>query len=105
MIVPTARDHFVAAVDAINHFYGRPDIPIGLSVVPETVGSDDSNPTLADTDQFPSEKTNDTVPDSTVLYRELLHNAPRKVTIAVVGFQSPISEFLESSAVAQETLA
>ena len=98
VITSTTGDHVVAAAAAINHYYGRPDIPVGLSVYERLGGTDDFAPTLADTDQFPSDKTNATAPNSTALYRELLHNAPRKVTIAVIGNMGPISEFLNSPA-------
>ena len=98
VITSTVGPHVVAAAAAINHYYGRPNIPVGLSVDPINHSNDDYAPTLADTTQFPSNKTNATAPNSTTLYRKLLHEAPRKVTIVVVGFQGPISALLDSPA-------
>jgi hypothetical protein len=96
IITSTTGSHVVGAIDAINHFYGRPSIPIGLSVVPNTVSHDDFAPTLANKNIFPSVKVNSTVPNSTALYRQLLHEATNPITIAVVGYQNPLAEFLKS---------
>ncbi len=97
VITSTTGDYVVAAADAINHYYGRPHIPIGLSVVKkDQVG--DYTPALADTDTFPSQQTNETAYDSTTLYRKLLHEAERPVRIVVIGYQGPLSAFLESEA-------
>ncbi|MEX2381958.1 MAG: hypothetical protein WD490_06215, partial [Opitutales bacterium] len=97
VITSTTGEYVVAAVDAVNHYYGRSHIPIGLSVVEkDQVGG--FTPVLADTNQFPSRQTNETAYDSTTLYRNLLHEAERPVRIAVIGYQSPLSAFLDSEA-------
>jgi hypothetical protein len=98
VITSTVGSSVVAAADAINHYYGRPHIPVGLSVDLVNHTNDDYAPTLADTTQFPSNKTNATAPSSTALYRQLLYNAPRTVTIVVVGFHGPISALLDAPA-------
>jgi hypothetical protein len=98
VITSTTGPAVVAAIDAVNHFYGRPHIPIGLSVVADTTSHDRFAPALADTSSYPSRQTNDTAPTSTALYRRLLHEADRPVSIAVVGFMGPLSEFLDSQA-------
>ena len=98
VIASTTGPHIVGAIDAINHYYGRPDIPIGLSPVENEVSDDFFAPTLADTAKYPSVQFNATAPDSTRLYRQLLRDAEAPVTIAVVGFQGPISALLDSPA-------
>lgn len=98
VIASTTGPHVVAAIDAINHYYRRPDIPIGLTPVENDVGEDDFAPTLADTERFPGSRTNDTALDSTTLYRRLLWESADPVTIAVIGFQGPVSALLDSPA-------
>jgi len=97
VITSTRNEHVVAAVDAVNHHYGRPNIPIGLA----DNGVRHRGPfvkTLADTDRFPSRRRSETAEDSTTVYRRLLHDAERPVTIAVIGYQSSLSAFLKSEA-------
>lgn len=96
VIASTAGSHVVAAIDAINHFYGRPDVPIGLASRANTIGSDDFAPILADPSRFPNDETNETAPDATSLYRRLLWEADDPVTIVVIGFQTALSTFLDS---------
>ena len=98
VVTSTYGHPIVAAIDAVNHYYGRPDIPIGHVGEDGVDHGSQFTPYLADTDNFPSQQTNDSVPHSTQLYRELLHNAEEPVNIAVIGFQSAISHFLDSEA-------
>jgi len=90
----------VAAIDAVNHYYDRPDIPIGLGAVANTGGSGDDQyaPTLAEPSRYPSDQTNATAPDSTALYRRLLHESPQPVTIVVIGYYNSIAHFMNSPA-------
>lgn len=97
VIASTSGPDVVAAIDAINHFHRRPEIPIGLSPIPDTTGDDDYAPFLAA--HFPHRQTNATVPESTLLYRRLLAGAPDgSVTLVVIGAQSPLRLLLDSSA-------
>ncbi|NBC29114.1 MAG: hypothetical protein GVY29_03880 [Spirochaetes bacterium] len=96
VIASTTGPHVVGAIDAINHFYGKPDIPIALTETSNRVGSDDFAPTLADTSRFPSDETNRTAPEATILYRRLLWEAEEPITIVVIGFQTALAAFLES---------
>lgn len=102
-IATTTGRHVVGAIDAVNIHYGRPDIPIGVIAAEKglntTLNSDDFASTLANPRNFVSDQTNATAPDSTALYRQLLHRAPdRGVTIIVVGGQTAIHRLLKSPA-------
>jgi inosine-uridine nucleoside N-ribohydrolase len=101
-VATTTGPHVVAAMDAVNTYYGRPDIPIGLTIPggpSPTPGSDDYAPVLANTRAFVSTQTNTNAPESTALYRQLLHAAPtNSVAIVVVGGQTAIHRLLQSGA-------
>jgi predicted methyltransferase len=89
----------VAGIHAINTWYGRGDVPIGLSPVDDQRFTDHYVPVIGDTAHFPSSQTNDTAPDSTTLYRKLLHAAPDKgVKIIVIGGQTCVGRLLDSEA-------
>lgn len=98
VITSTNAPHVVGAIDAINHYYGRPDLPIGLMEGNILVGSDYFAPTLADQARFPSDLTNATAPKATALYRKLLYESDSKVVIAVIGYQESLRRLLESTA-------
>ncbi|MBF0430347.1 MAG: hypothetical protein HQK83_03655 [Fibrobacteria bacterium] len=98
MALSTSNPTGASAMDVINHYYGRPDIPIGvlkdLELTPESRYTD----TL--TLRFP----HDTGPyseltDATEMYRRILARAPdSSVTFAVVGFTANMAKLLKSSA-------
>lgn len=102
-IATTTGPHVVAAMDAVNTYYGRPKIPVGL-ITPQSGldtlrGPDDYAPVLANTRVFLSQQTNTNAPEATALYRQLLHAAPtNSVTIVVVGGQTAIHRLLQSGA-------
>ncbi len=101
VIGTTSGPNLVAAIDAVNTYYGRPNIPIGLATNPPngTFGSDDYTHALANPLRYPSQKTNATAPESTALYRQLLSQAPdNSVKIVVIGGQTAISRLLDSPA-------
>ncbi|MEM1359963.1 MAG: hypothetical protein AAGF89_17280, partial [Bacteroidota bacterium] len=60
----------VSAIDAVNTFYGHPDIPIGRRAgeAQET----DWNHSRPIADKLPHDATVDNVPEATMLYRKLL---------------------------------
>jgi hypothetical protein len=81
------------AVDVVNTYYGRPDIPIGLA--------DASAPSFPSTytAEIASSFANEQVPNPTAtsLYRQLLATQPdRSVTIVSVGFTSNLDDLLLS---------
>ncbi len=83
-----------AAVDVINTYYGRPDIPIGLA--------DPSAPSFGSsyTAQIASLFESDELPNpgATSLYRRILAAQPaNSVTIVSVGFKSNLDDLLLSS--------
>jgi len=102
-VTTTTGPHVVAAMDAVNTYYGRPQIPVGL-ITPQSGldtlrGSDDFAPVLANPRAFVSTRSNLNAPESTALYRQLLHAAPtNSATIVVVGGQTAIHRLLQSGA-------
>lgn len=99
VMASTTGPHVVAAIGALNAWYGRPNLPVGLYAGEDLTGSCDYASTLADRDKFPSFVSNDTAPESTALYRKLLHNAPdNSVVIVVVGGQPCVYGLLISEA-------
>ncbi len=99
VMASTTGSHVVGAIDAINTYYGSPELPVGLIAGSHTRGSDDFAPTLADTGLFPGTQVNADAPDSSMLYRQLLHEAPEQsVTIVVVGGQGAVYQFLQTEA-------
>ena len=89
----------VGAIDAINTWYGRGDVPVGLSPVDDQRFEDYYAPVIGDPQRYPSTQTNRTAPKSTVLYRRLLHASPDgSVRIVVIGGQRCIRLLLDSEA-------
>jgi hypothetical protein len=104
MAVTISADHEQAApfVDAVNTFYGRPDIPIGvvgkggvteksryLALVEEKDG---------DRDRFPHKlRSGKSALGATAVLRKALASQPdRSVVIAQVGFSTNLARLLES---------
>ena len=81
------------AVDVVNTYYGRPDIPIGLS--DRSAPMFNSPYTAQIGSSFESEEVPN--PSATSLYRQLLAaQADKSVTIVSVGFQSNLDDLLLS---------
>ena len=81
------------AVDVINTYYGRPDIPIGLA--DPSALSVPSIYTAQIASSFESQEVPN--PSATSLYRRLLAAQPdRSVTIVSVGFKSNLDDLLLS---------
>jgi hypothetical protein len=88
----------VPATDAINHYYGRPHLPIGS---PKGEGA-----TLDRTfryakeiaEEFPHRlRSNDEAPDASKLYREILAAQPdRSVVIVTVGYVTNLWDLLRT---------
>lgn len=87
-----------AAIDAINTYYGKPNIPVGTykgNYVYKGKHNDFYNSRLA---AFPNDlKTGRNAPDAVMLYRKILSSRPDKsVTIVVVGPQRLLADLLLS---------
>jgi hypothetical protein len=88
-----------AVVSAINHYYGRGDLPIGVCKRPE--GSSPrkaSSYSRAVFAEFPHDGlTDEERPDALKVYRRLLASAPdSSVTIASIGFLTNLDSLLKS---------
>jgi len=83
-----------AAVDAINTYYGRPDIPIGTDKLGPTALQRTSPYTGALRDEFPNDiGPDDRAPDALEIYRKTLAAQPDgSVTICSVGAFSNLAE-------------
>lgn len=89
----------VGAINAVNTWYGRGRVPIGLSPVNDQRFDDHYAPVIGDPERYPSTQTNATAPESTALYRRLLHSAAdRSVVVVVVGGQTCVHRLLSSPA-------
>lgn len=83
-----------AAADAINTYYGRPDIPIGVGRQKPTTLQRTSSFTAALRDEFPNSiGPDDRAPDALQVYRRVLKaQADDSVTICSVGALSNLGE-------------
>lgn len=84
--------------DAINTWYGRPDIPIGAPKGHAAQAKSKFAKTIAE--RFPHDlKTEDQADDAVALYRRLLIAAPeRRVVIVTIGDLTNIADLLKSPA-------
>ena len=104
LAVTITKDHPQSApyIDAVNTYYGRPDIPIGT--VKGGVTKQDSRYTgiveekVDGTFKYPHDLlSGDDSPDATVLLRQVLAAQPdHSVVIAQVGFSTNLARLLES---------
>ncbi len=94
MMVSSRNGGTALCMDAINTYYGRPDIPIG--VPPDIGGIGEYAGQIAT--EFPHDlKSPRDCPQSAVLYRELLASAPDKsVTIVTTGYLNNLKALLLS---------
>ena len=86
-----------AVVNAINHYFGRPEIPIGIS--PRTAEQTPAKPSTyapAIFEAYPNDGLRDSErPDAIDLYRRLLAEAENgSVTIVSIGFLSNLADLL-----------
>ncbi len=96
-IATTTGPHIVAAIDAVNTYYGRGDLPIGLSAVEHTEHFDPYAPTIGDPALYPSDATNATAPDAVTLYRRMLADSPdASVVIVVNGYATAAAGLIQS---------
>lgn len=85
-------------VDAANTFYGRPDLPIGVTRDASAQRRDSKYLKLADSPDYPHDlKRNEDARDAVELIRELLEKQPDgSVTIVSVGIASNMANLLKS---------
>jgi len=104
--VTITKDHELAApfTDAVNTFYGRGDIPIGVCRSGITNKSGKFNTLAAEStgneQRFPHDlKSGDSAPDAVSVLREALAAQPDgSVVIAQVGFSTNLANLLDSKA-------
>lgn len=85
----------ISAIDAVNRYYGHPDIPIALRK--SSIHDTEWNYSRVIAEQFDHEVTPETAKDAVALYRELLWNSPdASVVIVVIGPLKNIEHLLES---------
>lgn len=88
-----------AAVDVINTYYGRPDIPIGTDKQEPTALRRRSTFTTVLRDEFPHRAgPDDTMPDALAVYRETLQAQPDgSVTICSIGSFSNLADLWQAA--------
>lgn len=103
--VSSVHDPYAAAaIDAINTYYGRSDIPVGRNADPKQLPvvtgwwrkhSPRFVRTLAE--RFPNDTDIENVPDAVSVYRKVLASQPdSSVTVIAIGFMSNLAALLES---------
>jgi len=85
-------------VDAINTYYGRPDLPLGVPKNGSGAYRDDSCFLDKVAAEFPHRlKSNDDAPDAVYLYRKILsEEQDNSVTILTIGYMSNLAKLLKS---------
>lgn len=85
-------------VDAENTFYGRPDLPIGVTRDPSAQKRQSKYLKLADSPDYPHDlRSNDQARDAVELLRELLTKQPdHSVSIISVGIASNMANLVKS---------
>jgi len=85
----------VAAIDAINTWYGRGDIPIGI--YRGNLHNPDGSGYLDHVAQFPHDLEDKDAPSSLDLYRQVLSSQPdSSVTIISVGFLNNLNDLVKA---------
>jgi hypothetical protein len=93
-------------VDAQNTFYGRPDLPVGITRDPAAQKRESKYLQLADSPHYPHNlRSNDQAREAVDLLRELLAKQPDKsVSLISVGIASNMANLLKSKADAHSPL-
>ena len=96
-MVSAKNPHTPLCLDAINTFYGRPDIPIGI--LRGNGVEAESRYAEAVSREYPhSVRSIDELPNAADLYRRILSKVPDKgVVIVTVGFTSNLRDLLNST--------
>ena len=86
-----------AAIDAINTWHGRGDLPVG--VYRGELSEPDSSRYLEHVATFPHRLTAESAPDALDVYRRVLNDQPdASVTIVSVGFLNNLADLLRAEA-------
>jgi inosine-uridine nucleoside N-ribohydrolase len=85
-------------IDVINHYYGRPDIPIGAPLVGKDEKEEHAEWTAALPAHFPHRLTESSdIPDAVQVYRRILAGEPdHSVVVMTVGFFTNLAALLQS---------
>jgi PKD domain/Inosine-uridine preferring nucleoside hydrolase len=82
-----------SAIDAINTWYGRGDIPVGI--YKDTLSAPDFSPYLKALSEFPNDLDHNSVKSALEVYQSVLRDQPdNSVTIISAGFLNNLSELL-----------
>ncbi|MCI5126449.1 MAG: hypothetical protein D3925_18710, partial [Candidatus Electrothrix sp. AR5] len=90
----------VPCLDALNTWFGRPDIPIGM--VKGKAVRHESKYTRAIAEEFPNKSRVGVdgyvdTPDAVALYRRILHEQPdHAVTLVTIGYLTNLANLLQS---------
>ncbi len=97
MVSATSYEWGAGALDALNTYYGRPDIPIGALKEPGFLERSDYSRHLAE--NFPNDlKTAKNAPDAVKLFHDVLESQPdASVTIVSVGPLRTASDLMHSA--------
>lgn len=91
----STEQYAVPAIDAVNRFYGHPDIPVGVRK--DSVAHVKWNYNKVIADQFPHELSYNNAPHVVSLYRKILSESPDKsLVIVTVGPLKNIEDLLRS---------
>ena len=94
-MVSSAYPGAVPCVDAINTFYGRPDLPIGTVKGKGVLRQSSYARQIAE--EFPHDLETDDAPDAVAVYRKILAAQPdHSVTIVSVGYLTNLAGLIES---------
>jgi inosine-uridine nucleoside N-ribohydrolase len=87
-----------ACVNALNTFYGRPDIPIGVNRGPNVIFDRVGKYAQKVAEAFPHQITSvEDLPDAWQLYRKVLISQPdQSVTMVSIGFLNNFQQLLQS---------
>jgi len=92
----STEQYAVSAIDAVNRFYGHPDIPI--AVRKDSVQYVESSYSKPIADKFPNTLKHQDVPDAVTLYRKILAESDdNSLVIVTVGPLKNIENLLESA--------
>ena len=91
----STEQYAVPAIDAVNRYYGHPDIPIGVRK--NEVHFSDWNYSKPIAVRFAHELDHDSAPDATALYRKILRDSPEgSVVVVTVGPLMNIQNLIRS---------
>ncbi|MBC3784256.1 nucleoside hydrolase [Spirosoma utsteinense] len=97
-IASTKYPKVTAVISVLNTYFGRPNVPIGVPTGKAVTDKDTQHWSDSLTARYPhAVRSNATVPDAVVLYRQLLAKQPdQSVTIISVGFMTNLANLIGS---------